>query len=164
MDGGGAMTGPYVFTYKPEAAAMAASMRASPPAIKVRGSTAAKLLRLLHCILLVWSTAFGIGLSYLAIFGSLFITLPVMVRAAVAIRANRGRVRMVIDVSGLQTQGTDYQSALKWSGFEAVTRSKPGFVLWFGGNRPSIPFSVFESPAQIETSDKDVQHWLEVSR
>ena len=180
------MTETYVFTYRSEEAVLCASMRATGPVPKVRGSAAAKMLHLLHCILLMlggvcvgyglshlltgtptllhWGTALGIGLSYLVVFGSIFIRIPVLARKAIATRANQGTVEMVIDASGVQTRGMYFRSTLDWAGFEAVTRTKLGFVLWFGGNRPSIPFTAFDSPAQIAAFEADVAAWLEASR
>ena len=180
------MSNRYVFTFSANEALLLAAMRAKPPEVKARGARTAKLLHLLHCTLLVWggialgygvthlltgtprlmhwSTFAGLGLAYVAVFGSIFIVLPVLARRTLATRANQGAVEMVIDASGVQTQGKHYRSMLDWSGFETVTRSKLGFVSWFGGNRPSIPFTAFDSPAQIDAFEADVDTWLEASR
>jgi hypothetical protein len=186
MDGGSSMTAPYVFHSSADEAVFVAAMRAKGPVLHARGDRTVKFLHLLHCILLVWggialgygvthlltgtptlmhwSTVLGLGLAYVAVFGSIFITLPVMARRMLAARANQGTVEMVVHASGVQTKGKHYRSSLDWSGFEAVTRSKLGFVLWFAGNRPSIPFTAFESPAQIDAFEADVKTWLEASR
>lgn len=180
------MTKRYEFEYMTDEKNTLASMRATPPYPSARGATASKVLRLLHCILLVWgglaigygvtdllggpatllhwSSVVGLGLAYIAIFGSIFITLPMMVRTVLATRVNWDPVQMVVDDIGVVTQNTYFKSEIKWAGLEGVTRTKVGFVRWLGGNRPSVPFTAFESPAQIDAFEADVKTWLEASR
>lgn len=180
------MTKRYEFHYMTDEKTTLASMRATPPYPSARGATASKVLRLLHCILLVWggvaigygvtdlldgpatllhwSSAAGLGLAYIAIFGSIFVTLPMMVRTVLATRINRDPLHAVVDDNGILTQNSYFRSEIKWAGLEGVTRTKVGFVLWIGGNRPSIPLTAFENPAQIDAFEVDVKTWLEVSR
>lgn len=176
----------YEFEYMADEKVMLASMRAKPPYPDVRGATASRVLRSLHCILLVWggvaigygvtdlldgpatlmhwSSMVGLGLAYVAVFGSIFVTLPVMVRTVLATRANRALLRMLVDENGMVTQSTHFKSEVEWAAFEGITRTKNCFVLWLGGNRPSVPFSAFESGAQIDAFEADVKTWLEASR
>ena len=180
------MTECYVLTFTQDAKVLAAALRCKLPSVHVRGQKAALLLRILHCCLLAmggvavsyivsdlmtghatfahWGSAVGIALVYLVVFGSIFITAPVMIRRGLATRANQGAVEMVIDASGVQTTARHFHSKIEWSGFEGMTRSRLGFVLWFGVNRPSIPFAAFDGPAQIANFEADVGNWLEGSR
>ena len=180
------MTKRYEIEYMADEKVLLASMRATPPYPSVRGATASKLLRVLHCILLVWggvavgygvtdlmggpatllhwSSIVGLGLVYIAIFGSVFITLPMLVRTVLATRVNRDLMRLTVDGNGVLTQSTYVKSEIDWAAIEAITRTKNCFVLWLGGNRPSVPFSAFESTAQIDAFEADVKTWLEASR
>lgn len=180
------MSASYNFHFKPEEKALAAALRVKSPIMKVRGHKAAMGLRLLHCTLLAlggvgfgfvgsylltgtatfahWTSILGVALSYLAIFGSIFISLPVLIRQGLATRANQWPVEMLIDATGVQTRNNAYHSKIEWMGIDGVTRSKLSFVLWFGGNRPSIPFSAFENTEQMDAFEADVNSWLEASR
>lgn len=180
------MTARYIFEFELDPKLLLAALKTKAPASKVRGTTATMWLRVLHCVLLAWggaaigygvtdllgmgptllhwSTFAGLGLAYIAVFGSIFITLPTMVRQNLATRANRGIVRMVVDESGVRSETNHFESRLQWHGFEGISRSKLGFVLWFGGNRPSIPFTAFENPEDIDAFEADVRHWLEAAR
>lgn len=180
------MADAYEFTFRSDEKVTAAALKVAPPARKVRGAKAEKLLRMLHCILLMlggvcvgyiytqlttgtadvqhWSTFVGIMLSYLAIFGSVFVTVPVLVRQALSSRATQGEVTMTFTQIGVRTRAEHYTSTLDWAGFEGMGRSKLGFVLWFGGNRPGVPFSAFDGPEQSAEFEADVQKWLEASR
>ena len=180
------MSNRYEFDYTTDEKNTLAAMRATPPYPSVRGATASKALRLLHCVLLVWgcvaigygvtdlldgpatlmhwSTVVGLCLAYIAIFGSIFITLPVMVRTILATRVNTAQISMMVDEAGVVTQNTYFKSIIKWAGIEGITRTKVGFVLWLGGNRPSVPFTAFESVEQIDAFEADVKTWLEALR
>jgi hypothetical protein len=186
MDEEREMSAQYTFNFSPNEKVMGASLRMKPPTMKVRGQSASKVLRLLHCTLLAlggvgigyigsqlltgtptfahWSSAVGIALSYLAIFGSVFIMVPTLLRQALATRANQWPVEMVIDETGVQTTSETFQSKIQWRGIDGISRSKLAFVLWFGGNRPSIPFTAFESSAQMIAFEADVNSWMERSR
>ncbi|MCX7566929.1 YcxB family protein [Sulfitobacter sp. F26169L] len=176
----------YVFRFHQDAKALEASLRVAPPVVKVPGLTAAKILRWLHCVLLLlggvsvgylashlltgtptfahWGTAVGLALSYIAIFGSIFVTLPMMVRQILATRINQGEIEMTVDQAGVQTRSRHFQSQIDWAGVEGITKTKKGFVIWVGGNRPSIPLHAFESAAQIGAFELDTTKWLEDSR
>lgn len=176
----------YVLNYTPDAALLGAAVRAKSAMPKVRGQRAVKLLHLLHCVLVVlggislgylssdlltgrptllhWGAALGLALSYVAIFGSIFVTLPTLVRQSLATRANKWPVEMTVDTSGVTTRTEVFESRIKWAGIEGVTRSKQGFVLWVGGGRPSIPFAAFAGPEEIEAFAGDSAAWLEASR
>ena len=180
------MTAPYTFEFELEPKVLLAALMTKAPSSKVRGTTASMMLRILHCVLLVWggvaigygvtdllgwrptlmhwSSVAGLGLAYIAVFGSIFITIPTIVRKSLATRSNRGTVRMIVDESGVRTEANHFRSRLQWDGFEGMPRSKLWFVLWFGGNRPSIPFTTFENPEDIDAFEADVLNWLEASR
>ncbi|QUJ75578.1 YcxB family protein [Sulfitobacter albidus] len=177
----------YRFTFTSDPAVVLAALKAPvaglPP---VRGMRAAVALRVLHCVLLVLGglgIAYGamhlitgvpalhpvlffagLALSYVAIFGSLWITLPVTIRRQLMARANRGPLTMEIDAAGIRTTADHFRSHIDWSGIDAVTRSKKGVILWFGGNRPSIPFTAFDGTAQIDAFVADAHTWMESTR
>ncbi len=152
----------------------------------VKGQAWASVIKLLQCVLMglgalgfgigleylisgelalsLWTIALGVVLLYIAVFGVIFVTMPVMARRALATRANQGQVHMTLDATGVQTRMDNFQSHIAWAGVEAMTRTKQSFVFWVGGNRPSLPFTAFEGPAQIEAVDKAVKHWMEASR
>ncbi|KEJ88890.1 YcxB family protein [Sulfitobacter donghicola] len=180
------MSNTYVLKFTPEPKVLLSVLRLKPPVQQVKGMKASNMLRLLHCLLLVlggislgyfvtdiftdratilhWSSLVGLALSYLAIFGSLLVTLPTMVRQLLATRANQGEVEMTINASGITTKADHFQSTIEWSAVEGLGRSKLAFVLWFGGNRPAIPFAAFASSEQIEAFEIDVKNWVETSR
>lgn len=176
----------YKFTSPPSEEVLLAGFKVRPPFAKVRGQTRAKLLRVLHCVLLAlgglgfgygvsqiltgapvllhWATAVGICLVYIAIFSSIFITYPIVVRQIMATRVNQGDVYLTIDENGVQSQAVHYSSHMSWSGFEGVGTSKKAVLLWLGINRVSVPFSAFDRPEQIAAFQADVNKWIEASR
>jgi hypothetical protein len=186
MDDGRTMNEQYTFNFVPNEKVLGAALRMKPPAVKVRGQKASMALRLLHCTLLAlggagfgyigsqlltgtatflhWTSAVGIALSYLAIFGSVFITVPTLIRQSLAARASQSPVKMIVDASGVQTATDMFQSKIGWQGVDGLSRSKLSFVLWFGGNRPSIPFTAFEGSDQMDAFEIDVNSWIEGSR
>lgn len=176
----------YAFEFAQDINVLRAALGKAPPAINVRGAAFLKPMRLLHCVLLMlggvsigylisdvispratvmhWGTALGLALSYIAVFGSIFIVAPVMLRQTLATRANQGDVTIEVDEQGMTIHSALSRSWLGWRGFEGFTRSKLGFVFWFGGNRPGIPFAAFENAAQIDAFEADVTHWMEAIR
>lgn len=176
----------YVLNYAPDAALPGAAVRGKSAMPKVRGQRALKLLHLLQCVLVVLGgvslgyllsdpmtghptllhrgAALGLGLSYVAIFWSIFVTLPTLMRQSLATHANKWPVEITGDASGVLTRTAVFKSRIAWSGFEGVTRSKRGFFLWVGGGRPSIPFAAFAGPKEIEAFARDSASWLEASR
>ena len=180
------MSAVYKFTCPADYEVLLAGVKVPPPFAKVRGQTLGKLLRVLHCVLLAlggigfgygvseiltgtpvllhWATVVGICLVYIAIFGTILVTYPIIVRQLMATRVNQGGVVLTIDESGVQSQAAHYSSLISWSGFEGVGVSKKAVLLWLGGNRVSVPFSAFDSPDQIEAFQADVNKWIEASR
>lgn len=180
------MSAAYEFTHRPDPKVILAALRVSPPFPKVRGQTRNKLLRILHRVLVVlgglgigyggselltgtatlahWSTGVGLALVYLSIFGSIFNTLPTYVRQVMSTRGNQGDVTLSIDESGVRSRGKHFRSHVNWAGFEGVGRSKLAVLLWFGGNRISIPFTDFDNAAQIDAFELDVKKWIEATR
>lgn len=175
----------YTFTFKQEPEVLLAALKVRPPAIKVRGVGYLMPLKLLHCVLIMlggvcigyllsdiftsqarllyWGTALGIALSYLSIFENILVGAPVLIRQMLATRANRGEVTVTVDATGLRFRGPFSQSDIQWAGIDGTVRSKLGFVFWFSGSRPSIPFSTFENDAQIDAFEADVAQWLEAA-
>lgn len=176
----------YQFEHRQYPCVLTAALRARGQVTKMRFQTASKRLRLLYCILLMpggvslgyityqqltgtptvmhWSTVLNLALSYLAVFGSIFITVPTMIWQALATRANQGTVEMTVDAEGGQTRNKHIASKTGWQGMESFTRSKLGFILWFVGNQPAIPFAAFEHHARIKAVGLDAHNWLETSR
>lgn len=182
------MTASYTFTFEQDAQTVITAMKARPLAHlpKVPGQGWALGVKLAQCVMLVlgayglgaiveylidgpervniWATAAGLLLVYFAIFGTLFITIPVMARRALMTRANQGPVTMTLNAEGVHTNMTHFNSVVSWAGLEGVSRTKSSFIFWLGANRLSLPFRAFEDPAMIEEVDAAIKQWLEASR
>ena len=182
------MTASYTFNFEQDAKTIIAAMKTRPPAHlpKVPGQGWAFGVKLVQSVMLglgvyglaalvafliggpdrlnFWAATLGVVLLYVAVFGTLFVTIPVMARRALATRANQGPVTMTLNAEGVQTRMTHFSSSVDWAGLEGVTRTKSSFIFWLGGNRPSLPFGAFEDPSLIDEVDVAIKKWLEASR
>lgn len=178
----------FTFTYEPNAENTARVMRTQgdtglPP---VKGQGWATVLKILQCGLMglgawgfglaleylvsgqlrvtLWTFFTGILLFYIAVFGTFIVTIPVMARRAMGTRVNQGPLTLTFDASGMRSQSEFFESKVAWGGIDAVTRNKTNFVLWVGGNRPSLPFDAMNGPEEIDAFERAINRWLEDSR